>query len=134
MLGRDAREHIDLLDAGVEVGIRHLGAPEPQSPRAPGPLAFSEHAYVREILVAAGFTAVEVERVATTLPCAATAADEAGFASSLGPAARLIRLAEPDQATVAALVADLSEALEPYQTETGIELPATVFLVIARRG
>jgi SAM-dependent methyltransferase len=117
----------------LAVGERLLGPPEPQPPRAPGPLAFSESGYVGEILAAAGFADVVIETVATQLPGAPTAEAEAAFACLAGPLARLIRTREPDAATRRAIVAEVTERFRPFQSEAGVRIPATLHYVQARR-
>ena len=74
----------------LAVGERRLGPPDPQPPRAPGPLAFSEPGYVEEILSAAGFADVAIDTAPTHLQGAASAAAEADFACLVGPLTRLI--------------------------------------------
>lgn len=128
-----ALERNPLFAVPLASGVRHLGPPDPQPPRAPGPLAFSDRDYVEEILAAAGFVSIEVEQVETTLPCAPTAAAEAEFACMLGPLARLIIAHEADQATREAIVQDVAVGFQPYQGAGGVHLPATVFHVSAIR-
>jgi SAM-dependent methyltransferase len=117
----------------LAAAIARLGPPEPTPPRAPGPLAFSEPDYVREILAAAGFTAVTVERHAIRLTGAPTAEEEARLVCEVGPVARLIREREPAPAVIEALVAEIVTSLEPYATAEGVRIPAGVFLVAASR-
>jgi SAM-dependent methyltransferase len=115
----------------LEVGVRRLGPPEPQPPRAPGPLALSEPDYIDEILVGAGFTDVRIDHVATHLPGARHARDEAELMSLFGPLARLIRERGADEQMRLALVDDLAERLAPYAAADGVRLPAAVHLVTA---
>jgi SAM-dependent methyltransferase len=117
----------------LAVGVHWLGPPEPQPPRAPGPLAFSETGYVEEILAAAGFAEVAIETVASELPGAPTAEAEATFACLAGPLARLIRTREPDAPTERAIIREVTERFLPYQREAGVRIPATVHYVKARR-
>jgi SAM-dependent methyltransferase len=117
----------------LAAGIARLGPPEPTPPRAPGPLAFSEPDYVREILEAAGFTAVTIERHTVALTGAPTAEDEAGLACEVGPVARLIREREPAPATIGALRVEIAASLQPYVTAEGVRIPAGVFVVAARQ-
>ena len=116
----------------LAVGERWLGAAEPQPPRAPGPLAFSETGYVEEILAAAGFADVAIETVATPLPGAPTAEAEAAFACLVGPLARLIRSRAPDAATERAIALEVAERFRPFQSEAGVQIPATLHYVEAR--
>lgn len=117
----------------LAVGVRRLGPPEPQPPRAPGPLAFSESGYVEEILAAAGFAGITIETAPVRLHGAATAAEEAEFACLLGPLARLIDARQPDQPTRALIIEEVATSFGPYESATGVLLPATVHYVQARR-
>jgi SAM-dependent methyltransferase len=117
----------------LAAGERWLGAAEPQPPRAPGPLAFSETGYVEDILAAAGFADVAIETVATRLPGAPTAEAEAAFACLAGPLARLIRTREPDAATERAIVGEITERFRPFQSAAGVRIPATLHYVRARQ-
>jgi SAM-dependent methyltransferase len=115
----------------LEVGVRRLGPPEPQPPRAPGPLALSEPDYVGEILSAAGCADVRIDQVNTLLPGAVSTRDEAELMSLFGPLARLLRERDADEATRLALVDELADRLVPYSTADGVRLPAAVHLVTA---
>jgi SAM-dependent methyltransferase len=117
----------------LAVGERWLGPAEPQPPRAPGPLAFSETGYVEEILAGAGFADPAIETVTTALPGAPTAEAEAAFACLVGPLARLIRTREPDAATERAIVLEVAERFRPYQGAAGVRIPATLHYVQARQ-
>ena len=44
-----------------EIAVRHLGAPAPLPPHAPGPHAFGDRDYLRGILDAAGFDTIAIE-------------------------------------------------------------------------
>jgi SAM-dependent methyltransferase len=115
----------------LEVGIPRLGAPEPQPPRAPGPLALSEPDYINDVLTGAGFVQVRIEPVATHLSGARSTREEAELMSMFGPLSRLLRERGADEATAAVLVAELAERLTPYMTPDGVRLPAIVHLVTA---
>jgi SAM-dependent methyltransferase len=117
----------------LAAGIARLGPPEPTPPRAPGPLAFSEPDYVREILDSAGYSSVTVEQHAVTLTGAPTAEEEARLACDVGPVARLIRERESAPAVIEVLQTEIAASLQPYTTDEGVRMPAGVFLVAARR-
>ena len=117
----------------LAVGVRALGPPEPEPPRAPGPLAFADTGYVEEILARAGFAGIRIDTVTEPLPCAGSAAEEAAFARVVGPLARLIQTRQPDAATLAAIVEELAERFRPYQSAAGVRIPATLHHVTALR-
>jgi SAM-dependent methyltransferase len=117
----------------LAVGARRLGPPDPEPPRAPGPLAFAEPGYVEEILARAGFAAIGIETVTERLPGARSAAEEAAFARVIGPLARLIQTRAPAPATIEALVGEVAAGFAPYQTDAGVRVPASVHYVQARQ-
>jgi SAM-dependent methyltransferase len=115
----------------LQVGIERLGPPQPQPPRAPGPLALAEPDYIDAILTGAGFADRRVERLDILLPGARSTRDEAELLSLFGPLARLIRERDADEATRVALADELANRLSPYATADGVRLPAAVHLVTA---
>lgn len=121
------------LEMPMQVGVRWLGPAQPQPPRAPGPFAFSEAAYVEQILGAAGYANIELAPVETVLPGAPTAAQEADFVRNMGPLARLIREREPDEPTVRRIVDDVAKGFRPFETDAGVRVPALVWYVTAVR-
>ncbi len=44
-----------------EIAVKHLGPPAPASPTEPGPMAFRDPAYLRDILAKAGFADISIE-------------------------------------------------------------------------
>ena len=117
----------------LAAGVRALGPPDPEPPRAPGPLAFAERAYVEEILAGAGFAEVGIETVTERLPGARSAAQEAAFARVVGPLARLIQTRAPEPATVEAMVEEVAASFARYETDAGVQVPATLHYVQARQ-
>jgi SAM-dependent methyltransferase len=115
----------------LEVGVPRLGPPEPQPPRAPGPLALSEPDYINEVLTGAGFADIRIDQVHVHLPGARSTRAEAELMSLFGPLARLVRERGADEATRLALVDELAHRLAPYATADGVLLPAAVHLVTA---
>ena len=98
-----------------------MGPAEPTPPRAPGPLAFSDTDYVRDILTGAGWSDVRIDERQPPLLGMATAEEQAAFSIEMGPVSRLIAERQPDAATVASLRTELTKELATYATETGVE-------------
>jgi SAM-dependent methyltransferase len=115
-----------------EVALRHLGAPAPTPPHAPGPLAFSDRDYVRSILERAGFADVVIDRETPDI-IGSTPAEEAEYACVMGPPARLIDEKKPDQPVRATIRQEMADAFAAYARGGPMRLPSTVFLVTARR-
>jgi SAM-dependent methyltransferase len=115
-----------------EVALRHLGSPAPTPPHMPGPLAFSDPGYVRSILEGAGFAAVKIERETPDI-IGSTPEEEAEYACSMGPPARLIDEKKPDDALRETIRREMTKAFAAYARNGPMLLPSTVLLVTARR-
>jgi SAM-dependent methyltransferase len=117
--------------AVMAVGRAHLGLP-PREPRAPGPFAFSDEAYLRTLLAGAGFQAVRFTpwqgKVQFGGP-GVSAAEAAGLAVAGGTLAGPIQVAGEE--VKAALLGDLAARMQPYLTDAGVLVPASVYLVTA---
>jgi SAM-dependent methyltransferase len=115
-----------------EIALRHLGLPAPQPAHSPSPLAFANPDYIRGVLTAAGVAEIAVERAHPRILCGSPE-EEARQAMSMGPTARLIEEKRPDEAT-REMIADEIEVAFAAEARAGpIRLPATIFLVAARR-
>jgi SAM-dependent methyltransferase len=114
-----------------EIVQRYLGSGVPPPVHAPGPLAFSDDAYLGGILQAAGFAGIEIKSVSTEIE-GSTPEQEAEFACIMGPPSRLIAERKPGEAALASIKQALTEAFAPFDTGSGVRLPASVFMVKAR--
>jgi len=115
-----------------DVALRHLGPPAPQPAHEPGPLAFADPDYIREFLAAAGFAEITVERAHPTI-IGGSPEEEARQAIMMGPTARLIEEKEPAEATRQTIAREIEAAIAAVAASGPIRLPATIFLVTARR-
>ena len=70
--------------------IRHLNKEFPEITRAPGPLAFSEASYVKEILVSSQFKNVKVEKVYSSISTNDSAEKDGDLLLKLGLGGRLL--------------------------------------------
>jgi len=106
--------------------------PEPTDvpdPRAPGPFAFAEQAYLEGILRQAGFQNVEFQSLSIDLKLASTAEEALDFQSNIGPLSAVIAQLEGktrDEALNAA-----KEVLQDSMSAEGIKLGSAVWLVTA---
>jgi SAM-dependent methyltransferase len=115
-----------------DIAVRHLGPPAPSTDPTPGPLAFGDPDYVRRILAAAGFADIAIERAHPTIT-GGSAEEEARQALMMGPTARLIEAKQPSQAVRQAIAEEIAAAFAEAASAGPIRLPATIFLVTARR-
>lgn len=123
------------LNPWVAVAARaaqpYLPPPEAEAdPRAPGPFAFAEADYVRELLGAAGFRDIVLEPFSTDLHVADDVAGAMEFLTAIGPMARVLK--ELDEATAARAIAAVRDALTPLATPDGVALGSACWLVQAR--
>jgi SAM-dependent methyltransferase len=115
-----------------DIALRHLGPPAPAPAHEPGPLAFGDAHYIREFLTAAGFTEISVERAHPQIICGSPE-EEARHALMMGPTARLIEEKKPADATRQKITREIEEAFAAEARSGETRLPATIFLVAARR-
>jgi SAM-dependent methyltransferase len=115
-----------------EIAVKRLGEPKPVDPREPGPMAFRDPAYLKDILAKAGFAGISVTPRAFHVRGAA-AANEAEHAALFGPAWRLMEEKNAPEAARQAIVAEIATALAPYVTADGLRLPGTVLIAKATR-
>ena len=108
--------------------------PQQRDPRAPGPFAFAEAAYVEQVLGAGGWRDVSLEAVDFPMVVGAgedPIADAVGYFSTIGPAARM--LAEMDEAGRSTFLAAVAALAERNCREGIVSLPAAAWLVTAQR-
>ena len=77
-------------------------------------------------------TAIEIHRETPDM-IGSTPAEEAEFACSMGPSRVLIDEKQPDDATLARIKQEMTEAFAAFAQDKGMMLPSTVFLATARR-
>ncbi len=116
--------------ATFEVAVAALGAPKPRKPHAPGPLAFDDAEYVREMLGEAGFVDVAVRSMAMALQ-GESLAREAEIATLIGPSGALLDEKAADPAMRARLRGAFERALAGI-VRPGVQLPAMVHVVTGR--
>jgi SAM-dependent methyltransferase len=115
-----------------DIALRHLGPPAPSLDNEPGPLAFRDPEYVRRVLAAAGFADITIERAHPTIICGSPE-EESRQALMMGPTARLIEAKLPDETTRNVITAEIAAAFAAEASAGPIRLPATIFLVTAKR-
>lgn len=99
------------------------------SPASRGMGSLLDPVRVREVLVAAGFTDVDVVAAGAPMTFGANVKDAADFIFSMGPIRHNVRTM--DRATVTRIRADVIRALAEYETAEGVRLPGSVWIVTA---
>jgi SAM-dependent methyltransferase len=115
-----------------EIAVRLLGPPAISPEHEVGPLAFGNPDYVRGILAGAGFADISIERAHPTI-IGGSAEEEARQALMMGPTARLIETKKPSEAVRQKIADEVAAAFAALASAGPIRLPATVFLVTARK-
>lgn len=117
-----------------EAAIARLGSPEPQPPTAPGPLAFADRDRVRRLMAEAGHGAVEgeAEDIDLAWPCdLQTLVD---LATSVGPAARILRERGGGPDDEAAIRDSIAVRLAAFAGPDGCRIPARLNFFSSQRG
>lgn len=112
-----------------------LRQPLAANPRAPGPFAFADPAYVESILSDAGWNAVACDPVdfAYVAGTGDDPVEEAlGFFRRIGPAAATLRALEGEE--LAEAVARIRDWVEEYRSGNLVAFGAAAWLVSARKG
>jgi SAM-dependent methyltransferase len=115
-----------------DIAVKHLGAPAPVDPHAPGPMAFRDPAYLRDILTKAGFSAIDVAPRGFTI-VGQTPKKDAELAALFGPAWRLMEEKNAPETVRTAIIAEIEIAYSPYLTRAGMRLPGTVLIAKATK-
>jgi len=115
------------MTAPLGAALRHVPAPPPDDPDAPGPFAFARADRVRAILVGAGFAQVQIE--ACDMAIGGFDLETAlRLALRVGPLSRLLREAgaQPE-----AITDSVRETLRGYLTPNGVLMPSATWIVTA---
>jgi len=115
-----------------EIAVRLLGPAVTSPEHEVGPLAFGNPDYVRRILAGAGFADISIERAHPTI-IGGSAEEEARQALMMGPTARLIETKKPSEAVRQKIADEVAAAFAALASAGPIRLPATIFLVTARK-
>ena len=76
--------------AAANIIIKHLNKEFPQVTRAPGPFAFSEKKYVKQILNASGFKNIKVDKIYTSISTYDDSKKDGELLFNIGLAGRLL--------------------------------------------
>ena len=102
----------EFFTAAANIIIKHLDRGFPELTRAPGPFAFSEKKYVKQILNAAGFENIKVEKVYTLISTNDSAEKDGNLLFNIGLAGRLLseeNLSEEELAKIKEKIIEMSQ-------------------------
>ena len=80
----------EFFTAAANIIIKHLNKEFPQVTRAPGPFAFSEKKYVKQILNASGFKNIKVDKIYTSISTYDDSQKDGELLFNIGLAGRLL--------------------------------------------
>lgn len=112
-----------------QVVLQHVPAPPPVDPEAPGPMAFANPERVRHILSGAGFSEINIEPLETLIPFEPDVPGTAQRLVQVGFASRLLSNASDD--VIARVKSDISDAISRFQTDNGVMIDGTTWIVSA---
>ncbi len=102
----------EFFTAAANVIIKHLNREFPEITRAPGPFAFSEKKYVKQILNTSGFKNIKVNKIYTSLSTNDNAEKDGDLLFNIGFAGRLLseeNLSEEDLSNIKGKIIKLSQ-------------------------
>ena len=115
----------------MQAAMDRLGKPEPIDPHAPGPMAFKDIDRVTGILSAAGWRNAKGTPVEVDLIPPQTLESAADFATSAGPATRVLRERNGSDEDAAAICAACASGFAPYLKAHGLRIPARLIVYTA---
>jgi SAM-dependent methyltransferase len=116
-----------------DAAIARLGKPAPADPFAPGPFTLQDVERVTKLLEQAGLKAVRGETEVVQLTPLVNAKEVAKAATSMGPAARIMKEFSGTKADAAAIESAVAEAFSKFETKKGVSIPATINFFSAGR-
>ena len=122
------------LGMAKEIVLRFLPPPGDDARTCgPGPFSMANQDMVTKQLEIAGYTGIAFERVDAPLMVGDSPDDAVGFQLALGPAGEVFREAgEEAESKRAEITAALTAELSKYETDEGIVLPSSSWVITAR--
>jgi ubiquinone/menaquinone biosynthesis C-methylase UbiE len=116
------------------IALKHLPPPDDQAPNCgPGPFSMASRDVVTDILSAAGFIDIELERHDAQVTVGKTIDDAIDFQLAMGPAGEIVREAGPlGEAKRPLVVEELHGLIAPLMTPGGVVMGSSSWAVSAR--
>jgi SAM-dependent methyltransferase len=114
----------------VRAAFTVLPRPEPQPPNAPGPYAFADAAWLRDVLARSGFIDIRIDAVDQALDLGSIDSTVEQM-TRMGPAANAFATASA--ADQQAVITAMRAALKPHLSGGSLRLASATWLVGARR-
>lgn len=123
----------EFFTAAANIIIRYLDRGFPEVTRAPGPFAFSEKKYVKQILNAAGFENIKVEKVYTLISTNDSAEKDGNLLFNIGLAGRLLSEENLSDAELAKIKEKIIEMSQNRKVDGTINYKACLNFVSATK-
>lgn len=124
-------EENEFFYAPLQAVLQHTDQPFIAPGRAPGPLAFSDAAYLRSLLEEAGFQQVEIAKTPTEVTTKDSPEEDAKLLMQIGFATRIMTAAEMGEAERAKVFRSMLAQSAARQKDGKISYGATVYIVTA---
>ncbi|MED7677260.1 methyltransferase domain-containing protein [Rhodobacteraceae bacterium IMCC15231] len=125
-------EENEFFYAPLQAVLQHTDQPFIAPGRAPGPLAFSDAAYLRSLLEKAGFQQIEIAKTPTEVTTKDSPEEDAKLLMQIGFAERIMTAAEMGEAERAQVFRSMLVQSAARQKNGKISYGATVYIVTAR--
>ena len=123
------RTENEWMEIPFNAALRHVQAPPPPQPGEPGPTSFADPERVRRILSESGFERIGIELLELPISLGKDIASAVNRLVQLGPAGRLLRDASDE--TKAAVAAELTEVMAPFEADGAVRLGGRAWIVSA---
>lgn len=115
----------------LEIAAKFLAPPPRPKPQDPGPFSFGDPKRITEILESAGFNAISIKPYSAKFNLGENPIEAADFISTIGPTSYLMDDTDTDALTKAHFINELQQALALYESNRGIDLNASTWIVSA---
>ena len=123
----------EFFTAAANIIIKHLNKEFPQVTRAPGPFAFSEKKYVKQILNASGFKNIKVEKVYTSISTYDDSKKDGELLFNIGLAGRLLAEENLSEEELSSIKNKIIEMAQKRQIDGKINYKACLNFVSATK-
>ena len=123
------REENDWITLSSKVASQFLELPPKNNPREPGPFAFEEYSYIKEILTKSGWKNINIKNHKENIIVGKTLYHAAAFLSKMGPMS--VPFENSNEKTKAKVIEALKECYSKYLIPKGVEFHFSTWIVSA---
>lgn len=123
---------IEWISVPLEVVDNYVSLPESSPSDEPGGFSFGDASRVMNILNAAGYVDIVIERFNIDINIGSDIDDAIAYLTHIGPAGTVLNNSDIDSETQARFTKELGLTLESFKTCHGVEIGAATWIVTAR--